>query len=52
MLTQRYDPQERRIAYPCEFLSRKRQKNESPSDFAYALLGQVSLAFPEIPYDY
>ena len=51
VLTQRYDPQERSEAYRCEFRSRKRQKNESPSDFAYALRRLVSLAFPEMPYD-
>ena len=51
VLTQRYDPQERSVAYRCEFRSRKRQKNESPSDFAYALRRLVSLAFPEMPYD-
>ena len=51
VLTQRYDPQERSGAYRCEFRSRKRQKNESPSDFAYALRRLVSLAFPEMPYD-
>ena len=51
VLTQRYDPQERSVAYRCEFCSRKRQKNESPSDFAYALRRLVSLAFPEMPYD-
>ena len=51
VLTQRYDPQERSVAYRCEFRSRKRQKNESPSDFAYALQRLVSLAFPEMPYD-
>ena len=51
MLTQRYDTQERSVAYRCDFRSRYRQKNESPSDFAYALRKQVSLAFSEMPYD-
>lgn len=51
ILSQRYDPQERSVAYRCEFRSRKRQKNENPSDFAYALKRLACLAYPEMPYD-
>ena len=51
ILSQRYDPQERSVAYRCEFRARKRQKNESPSDFAYALRRLACLAFPEMPYE-
>ena len=51
ILSQRYDPQERSVAYRCEFRARKRQKNESPSDFAYALRRLACLAYPDMPYD-
>ncbi|MEW8548365.1 MAG: hypothetical protein AB2693_33100 [Candidatus Thiodiazotropha sp.] len=51
ILSQRYDPQERSFAYRCEFRARKRQKNESPSDFAYALRRLACLAFPDMPYE-
>ena len=43
ILSQRYDPQERSVAYRCEFRSRKRQKNKNPSDFAYALKKEVQI---------
>ena len=52
ILTRRYDPQERSVACWCEFRSRRRQKNETPSDFAYALRRLACLAYPEMPYDY
>ena len=51
ILSQRYDPQERSVAYRCEFRARKRQKNESPSEFAYALRRLACLAYPDMPYD-
>ena len=52
ILSQRYDPQESSVAYRCEFRARKRQKNETSADFAYALRRLACLAFPEMPYEY
>ena len=52
ILSQRYDPQERSVAYRCEFRTRKRKKNESPADFAFALRRLAALAYPDMPYDY
>ena len=48
-LGNRFNPQERESAYRCEFRSRKRQKNETPSDYGYAIRRLGCLAFPDIP---
>ena len=47
MLTRRYAPKERTTAYRVEFNSRVRNKNESLSDYGYALRRLVRLAYPE-----
>ena len=52
VLSKRYDPTERLISHRCEFRSRKRLPNETPSDYAHALKRIASLAFPEIPSQY
>ena len=50
LLTQRFNPQEREVAFRCEFRSRRRNKGESPSDFGYALRRLAQKAFPATPY--
>ena len=47
MLTRRFAPKERTTAYRVEFNSRTRNKNESLSDYGYALRRLVKLAYPE-----
>ena len=37
VLTQRFSPHEREVAFRCEFRNRKRSKSESVSDYDYAL---------------
>lgn len=50
VLTQRFNPKERSIAYRCEFRNRKQGKNESSSDYGYQLRRLALLAYPETPY--
>ena len=47
MLTRRFAPKERITAYRCEFNTRTRRKNESLSDYGYALRRLVRLAYPD-----
>ena len=49
-LTQRFNPEEREIAHRCEFKNRRRQKNEQPADFGYALQRLGRKAYPSMPY--
>ena len=37
LLSQRFNPQEREVAYRCEFRNRRRIKGEGPSDYGYAI---------------
>ena len=48
-LGNRFHPQERESAYHCEFRTRRRQKDESSTDFGHALRRLGCLAFPNIP---
>ena len=48
-LGNRFHPQERESAYRCEFRTRRRQKDESSTDFGHALRRLGCLAFPNIP---
>ena len=36
-LSHRFHPQERESTYRCEFRNRRRKKDDSPSDFGFAL---------------
>lgn len=49
-LSHRFNPQERESAYRCEFRNRRRMKDESPSDFGFALRRLSLKAFPTLPY--
>lgn len=49
MLTQRFSPHERELAFRCEFRNRKRNKGESVSDYGYALPRLGQKAFPLMP---
>ena len=49
-LSQRFNPEEREIAYRCEFKNRKRMKNEQPSDYGYILQRLGRKAYPNMPY--
>lgn len=49
-LTQRFNPEEREIAHRCEFKNRRRQKDEQPADFGYALQRLGRKAYPGMPY--
>ena len=49
-LSHRFNPQERESAYRCEFRNRRRMKNESPSDFGFALRRLSLKAFPTLSY--
>ena len=49
-LSHRFNPQERESAYRCEFRNRRRKKDESPSDFGFALRRLSIKAFPSLPY--
>ena len=49
-LSHRFNPQERESAYRCEFRNRRRKKDESPSDFGFALRRLSLKAFPTLPY--
>ena len=49
-LSQRFNPQEREIAYRCEFRNRRRNKDENPSDFGFALRRLGQKAYPTVPY--
>lgn len=50
LLSQRFNPQEREVAYRCEFRNRRRIKGESPSDYGYALRRLGQKAFPSLPF--
>ena len=50
MLSQRFNPKERETAYRCEFRNRRRMKDESPSDFGFALRRLGQKAYPSVPY--
>lgn len=50
LLSQRFNPQEREIAYRCEFRNRRRNKGESPSDYGYALRRLGQKAFPTLSF--
>lgn len=47
MLSRRFAPKERITAYRVEFNSRIRKKNESLSDYGYALRRLLRLAYPD-----
>ena len=49
-LSHRFNPQERESAYKCEFRNRRRMKDESPSDFGFALRCLSLKAFPSVLY--
>ena len=51
-LKERYDPQERGVAYKCEFRARKRNPKETPAEYAFSLRRIACLAFPDIPHEY
>jgi hypothetical protein len=48
-LTQRFSPQERELAYRCEFRNRKRHTGEYVSDYGYSLRRLGQKAFPLMP---
>ena len=48
-LTQRFCPPERETAYRCEFRNRRRKKEESVTEYGYALKRLAAHAFPSIP---
>ena len=50
-LETRFNPSEKGFAYRCEFRSRLRKKNETPSEYGYALKRLADLAFPNIHND-
>ena len=50
-LESRFNPSEKGFAYRCEFRSRLRKKNETPSEYGYALKRLADLAFPKIHND-
>ena len=45
-LSQRFNPQEREIAYRCEFRNRRRNKDENPSDLGLRYDGSVRKHIP------
>lgn len=49
VLTQRFNPTERKTAYRCEFRNRKRLPGETVADYGYTLKRLASRAFPTIP---
>lgn len=49
-LESRFNPNEKGFAYRCEFRTRMRKKNESPSEYGYALKRLADLAFPNVHY--
>ncbi|CAC5378552.1 unnamed protein product [Mytilus coruscus] len=49
LLMQRFCPPERETAYRCEFRNRKRNRDETATDYGYALKRLSSRAFPTIP---
>ena len=50
-LSQRFCPPERETTFRCEFCNRRRKREESVSDFGYALKRLATRAFPSIPFD-
>ena len=52
ILSSRFSPVGRESAYRCEFRNRRRQRNESISDYGYALRRLGCLAFPDVPHTY
>lgn len=46
---QRFSPQERESAYRWEFRTRRRQKQESITDYGYALKRLACNAYPNLP---
>ncbi|KAL4218975.1 hypothetical protein ACF0H5_021561 [Mactra antiquata] len=48
ILMNRFNPPERETAYRCEFRNRKQNRQESASDFGYALQRLCLIAFPRI----
>lgn len=50
-LEQRFHPPGQQSAFRSDFRNRRRDKNESVTDYGYALRRLGCLAFPGIPYD-
>ena len=50
-LEQRFHPPGQESAFRSEFRNRRRDKNESVTDYGYALCRLGCLAFPDTPYD-
>lgn len=52
VLSNRFSPAERVFSYRSEFRNRRRQKQESVSDYGYALRRLSCLAYPEVPHSF
>ena len=48
VITDRYEPKEKDVAYRCQFRYRKREKGESISDYGYQLNKLARKAFPNL----
>ena len=48
VITDRYEPKEKDVAYRCQFSYRKREKGESFSDYGYQLNKLARKAFPNL----
>ena len=48
VLTQRFNPAEREMAYRCEFRNRKRQLRETAADYGYALKRLATRAYSTV----
>lgn len=51
IITDRYEPKEKDVAYRCQFRYRKRDKGESASDYGYHLNRLAQKAYPNLTFN-